>query len=105
MSSRIQWSSTSTWEEQLLSVRDLTVHYGGYLALSEVSLEVGHREIVCVMGANGSGKSTLLNAVSGLVESSGEILSRAGRCRTCRRTSGWPSDWPTCSSAGGCFPT
>lgn len=26
------------------------------------------------MGANGSGKSTLLNAVSGLVESSGEIV-------------------------------
>ncbi|MDF3064002.1 MAG: transporter ATP-binding protein [Microvirga sp.] len=74
MSSQIRWSSTSTWEEQLLSVRELTVHYGGYLALSEVSLEVGHREIVCVMGANGSGKSTLLNAVSGLVESSGEIL-------------------------------
>ena len=74
MSSQIRWSSTSTWEEQLLFVRDLTVHYGGYLALSEVSLEVGQREIVCVMGANGSGKSTLLNAVSGLVESSGEIV-------------------------------
>jgi branched-chain amino acid transport system ATP-binding protein len=73
MSSRIPWSLTSTWEEPLLSVRDLTVHYGGYLALSEVSIEVGHREIVCVMGANGSGKSTLLNAVSGLVESTGEI--------------------------------
>jgi branched-chain amino acid transport system ATP-binding protein len=50
------------------------VHYGGYLALSGVSLEVAHGEIVCVMGANGSGKSTLLNAVSGLVESSGEIV-------------------------------
>jgi branched-chain amino acid transport system ATP-binding protein len=74
MSSRIPWSSTSTWEEPLLFVRDLTVHYGGYLALSEVSIEVGRREIVCVMGANGSGKSTLLNAVSGLVESAGEIV-------------------------------
>ena len=73
MSSRTHWSSTSTWEEQLLCVRDLTVHYGGYLALSEVSVEVGPGEIVCVLGANGSGKSTLLNAVSGLVESSGEI--------------------------------
>jgi branched-chain amino acid transport system ATP-binding protein len=73
MSSRIPWSSTSTWEEPLLSVRDLTVHYGGYLALSEVTVEVGKGEIVCVMGANGSGKSTLLNAVSGLVASSGEI--------------------------------
>jgi branched-chain amino acid transport system ATP-binding protein len=62
------------WEEQLLCVRNLTVHYGGYLALHDVSLEVRQREIICVMGANGSGKSTLLNAVSGLVESSGEII-------------------------------
>jgi branched-chain amino acid transport system ATP-binding protein len=73
MSSRTHWSSTYTWEEQLLCVRDLTVRYGGYLALSEVSVDVGPRELVCVLGANGSGKSTLLNAVSGLVESSGEI--------------------------------
>jgi branched-chain amino acid transport system ATP-binding protein len=62
------------WEGQLLCVRNLTVHYGGYLALTDASLEVRQREIICVMGANGSGKSTLLNAVSGLVESSGEII-------------------------------
>jgi branched-chain amino acid transport system ATP-binding protein len=62
------------WEGQLLCVKNLTVHYGGYLALSDVSLEVGQGKIVCVMGANGSGKSTLLNAVSGLIESSGEIV-------------------------------
>jgi branched-chain amino acid transport system ATP-binding protein len=62
------------WEEQLLYVRNLTVHYGGYLALDDVAIEVRQREIICVMGANGSGKSTLLNAVSGLVESSGEII-------------------------------
>ena len=62
------------WEEQLLCVRNLTVHYGGYLALDDVAIEVRQREIICVMGANGSGKSTLLNAVSGLVESSGEII-------------------------------
>ena len=62
------------WEEQLLCVRNLTVHYGGYLALTDASLEVRQREIICVMGANGSGKSTLLNAISGLVESSGEII-------------------------------
>lgn len=31
-------------------------------------------EIICVMGANGSGKSTLLNAISGLVDSTGEVV-------------------------------
>jgi branched-chain amino acid transport system ATP-binding protein len=62
------------WEGPLLSVSNLTVHYGGYLALREVSMEVRQGEIVCVMGANGSGKSTLLNAISGLVEGSGEVV-------------------------------
>jgi branched-chain amino acid transport system ATP-binding protein len=54
-------------ERPLLSVERLEVRYGGYLALSDASLEVRHREVVCLLGANGSGKSSLLNAVSGLV--------------------------------------
>jgi branched-chain amino acid transport system ATP-binding protein len=51
----------------VLEVDGLEVSYGGYLALSGVSLRVEAREVVCLMGANGSGKSSLLNAVSGLV--------------------------------------
>jgi branched-chain amino acid transport system ATP-binding protein len=51
----------------LLSVEGLEVRYGGYLALSGVSLAVGAGEVACLLGANGSGKSSLLNAVSGLV--------------------------------------
>ncbi len=62
------------WEAPLLSVSNLTVHYGGYLALRDVSMEVRQGEIICVMGANGSGKSTLLNAISGLVDGSGEVV-------------------------------
>ena len=37
-------------------------------------MEARQGEIVCVMGANGSGKSTLLNAISGLVESTGDVV-------------------------------
>jgi branched-chain amino acid transport system ATP-binding protein len=51
----------------VLSVEALEVRYGGYLALSDVWLEVGRGEVACLLGANGSGKSSLLNAVSGLV--------------------------------------
>jgi branched-chain amino acid transport system ATP-binding protein len=59
----------------VLEVEGLEVRYAGYLALADVSLRVGEREVVCLMGANGSGKSSLLNAVSGLVTPS------AGRVR------------------------
>ena len=35
------------WEGSLLSVSNLTVHYGGYLALRDVSMEVRQGETVC----------------------------------------------------------
>ena len=61
------------WEARLLSASNLTVRYGGYLALDDVSVVVPDGEVVCVLGSNGSGKSTLLNAISGLVESTGTV--------------------------------
>ncbi|MCC7282608.1 MAG: ABC transporter ATP-binding protein [Acetobacteraceae bacterium] len=69
------------WAARLLSVSNLTVRYGGYLALDGVSIEVPTGEVVCVLGSNGSGKSTLLNAISGLAESTGTITFRGTSLR------------------------
>lgn len=52
----------------LLTVDAVHASYGGaILALHGVSLSVGAREIVAVLGANGAGKSTTLRAVSNLL--------------------------------------
>jgi branched-chain amino acid transport system ATP-binding protein len=51
----------------VLAVDSLEVAYGGVQALWGVSLEVGPREIVALVGANGAGKSTTLKAISGLL--------------------------------------
>jgi branched-chain amino acid transport system permease protein len=51
----------------LLDVAELTVSFGGLVALRSVSLSVPARSVVAVIGPNGSGKSTLFNAVTGLV--------------------------------------
>ena len=58
-------------ERASLSVRDLSVRYGGVTALDSVSLSVLPGEMVCVIGANGAGKSSLLNAVTGIVPKAG----------------------------------
>jgi branched-chain amino acid transport system ATP-binding protein len=57
----------------LLRVSNVSVDYGGALALRSVSLEVGEGEAVGVIGNNGAGKTTLLKAISGLVRYEGTI--------------------------------
>jgi len=54
-----------------LMVEDLTVRYGGVVALDAVSLSVPRGELVAVIGANGAGKSSLVNAVVGVVPKAG----------------------------------
>jgi len=51
----------------LLEIADLTVRFGGLVALQSVELSVPAHSVVAVIGPNGSGKSTLFNAVTGLV--------------------------------------
>jgi len=51
----------------LLSVKNLSVAYGGIQAVHELSLEVAPGEMVCLIGANGAGKTTTLKAISGLI--------------------------------------
>ncbi|MCL4764960.1 MAG: ABC transporter ATP-binding protein [Hyphomicrobiaceae bacterium] len=50
----------------LLEARDLTLRFGGLVALDGVDLTLGHSEILCIIGPNGAGKSTLFNLISGI---------------------------------------
>ncbi len=70
----------------LLEAADITVRFGGVIAVDGLSLSVDGDEAVGLVGPNGSGKSTFINAVTGLVPASGSLrvdgnripLGRAG---------------------------
>ena len=50
----------------ILSLRDVSKHFGGLPAVDGVDLDVGRGQIFAVIGPNGAGKSTLLKAISGM---------------------------------------
>jgi len=63
----------------LIAATDLRAGYATGDVLQDVSIEVGTREIVGVLGRNGVGKTTLMRALIGLVSvRSGSILYRGG---------------------------
>ncbi len=51
----------------MLAVDEVTVAFDGRTVLDHVTLEVGHREVVALLGSSGSGKSTLLRVIAGLL--------------------------------------
>jgi branched-chain amino acid transport system ATP-binding protein len=63
----------------LLDVVGVSKHFGGFTALSEVSLRVPRGERLGIIGPNGSGKTTLINCVTGAVRAdSGSIVFLGG---------------------------
>jgi branched-chain amino acid transport system ATP-binding protein len=51
---------------KILELEDVHTYYGSIQALKGVTLDVGEREIVTLIGANGAGKSTTLRSINGL---------------------------------------
>jgi branched-chain amino acid transport system ATP-binding protein len=61
--------------EPLLVAHDLCKHFGGLVAVDQVTLDLAPGAIHAVIGPNGAGKSTLVNLLSGeIAPSSGSIL-------------------------------
>jgi branched-chain amino acid transport system ATP-binding protein len=64
-------------QEPLLRVRELSLQFGGVIALAGVSLDVEEGSIVGLIGPNGAGKTTLFNCISRLyTPNRGEIRFR-----------------------------
>jgi len=92
--------------DPILQARNLTKHFGGLVAVDDVSLAVCPGQLHALIGPNGAGKSTLINLLSGeLRASSGQIIfqgreigrlapeqrSRIGIGRSYQKTNIFPS--------------
>jgi branched-chain amino acid transport system ATP-binding protein len=83
-----------------LECRDVTVRFGGVVALKSVSLEVPPASIVGLVGPNGAGKSTLFSVLSGLRKpNEGQVLFEGDDVSSVSpagvRGSAWPAPFNT----------
>ena len=62
-----------------LTVKEVTVSFGGITALEDVSMALGTGEVLGVIGPNGAGKTTLFNVICGFVAPDQGSLSWRGQ--------------------------
>jgi branched-chain amino acid transport system ATP-binding protein len=59
----------------LLQLENVTIHFGGLTAVSDLSLQVGASELVGLIGPNGAGKTTVFNLITGVYQpTAGQIF-------------------------------
>jgi branched-chain amino acid transport system ATP-binding protein len=63
----------------LLQVQSISKRFGGFTALSEVSVDIRRGERFGLIGPNGSGKTTLINCISGALANDGGAIRFDGR--------------------------
>jgi branched-chain amino acid transport system ATP-binding protein len=54
--------------ENLLSLKNVTMKFGGVTALNDVSFEIRKNEILGLIGPNGAGKTTVFNVITGVYQ-------------------------------------
>jgi branched-chain amino acid transport system ATP-binding protein len=63
----------------ILEIKNVTVRFGGVLALDNVSFKVNQGEFLCLIGPNGAGKTTMMRAVTGVIKPQSARVLLAGR--------------------------
>lgn len=66
-------------KENVLRLSDVTMQFGGVVAVNNLSLEVNKGEIVALIGPNGAGKTTAFNCITGVYEPTNGIICFDGK--------------------------
>ncbi len=65
--------------KNVLHIENLTMQFGGVVAVDNFSMDVNEGEIVSLIGPNGAGKTTAFNAVTGVYEPTNGMISFCGK--------------------------
>ncbi len=74
--------------ENVLRLSDVTMQFGGVVAVNNLSLEVTKGEIVALIGPNGAGKTTAFNCITGVYEPTNGQVEFCGEVIVSNRPSG-----------------
>ena len=62
----------------MLDIKNLTIKFGGLVAVSNFSLTIGEKEVVGLIGPNGAGKTTVFNLLTGVYTPTSGTISYLG---------------------------
>ena len=65
--------------ENVLNMQNITMQFGGVVAVNDLSLEVNRGEIVALIGPNGAGKTTAFNCITGVYQPTNGEISFEGK--------------------------
>ena len=65
--------------ENVLHMQNITMQFGGVVAVNDLSLEVNRGEIVALIGPNGAGKTTAFNCITGVYQPTNGEISFEGK--------------------------
>src|SRR3989344_3991970 len=63
----------------VLNLKNVSVHFGGIKAISEVNLHLNEGEILALIGPNGAGKTTAFNAITGVYQPTFGTITAFGK--------------------------
>ena len=72
--------------KSILNLENVTIKFGGVVALNDVSFEIKTQEILGLIGPNGAGKTTVFNVITGVYQvTKGDIIFEGKSLRNIKR--------------------
>ena len=75
-------------EKIVLRMENVTMQFGGVVAVNNLSLDVPEGQIVALIGPNGAGKTTAFNCITGVYQPTNGRVSFMGKTMICSHPTG-----------------